>query len=173
MVSIAPKSLTGPWKAGFALDLHTVLADFLGYNEFGHPEFDTKYTEIGGLLNRLKYGSDKTVVRMIVETAADFVRGQGWAFDVVVPIPPSRSREFQPVLVMAESLARDLAVGYCGDCVVKVRETPELKGVYELERRQSLLQNAFVVSKTLSGKRVLLLMISTALGLRRVPWLNH
>ncbi len=156
MVSVSPKRLTGPWKAGFALDLHTTSADFLGYNEFGHPEFDYKYTEIGGLLNRLKYRSDKTVVQTIVETAADFVRRRTWTLDVIVPIPPSRPREFQPVLAMAESLARELGVRYCDDCVVKVRETPELKSIFELEKRQSLLQDAFKVSKAVSGKRVLL-----------------
>jgi predicted amidophosphoribosyltransferase len=157
MVTVSPKRLSGNWKAGYALDLHTISADFLGYNEFGHPEFDTKYTEVGGLLNRLKYRSDKTVMGIITETAVEFIRRQPWKIDLVIPVPPSSPRTFQPVLALAESIAKTLGVPYCGDCVVKVHETPQLKTMYDLSERSKVLKDAFTVSKTAIVRKNVLL----------------
>ena len=157
MVSVSPKPLPGKWTAGYALDLHTLSSDFLGHDEWGNARFDSKRSEMGELLYRLKYHSDKTVIRIITETVVDFVRAQAWEVDLVIPVPPSRPRAFQPVLVLAEAIAGDLSVAFCGDCVVKVRDTPELKGVFDFSKRQTLLRDAYAVSKkALSGKRVLL-----------------
>jgi competence protein ComFC len=52
MVKTSPKKLKGPWEDGYALDIHTISSEFIGHNEFGHPQFDTKRTEIGELLYR-------------------------------------------------------------------------------------------------------------------------
>ena len=46
MASIDPQKLSGEWNSGYALDLHTIKSEFLGYNSYGHPEFDTTYTEL-------------------------------------------------------------------------------------------------------------------------------
>ena len=119
MAAVSPKPLSGPWTAGYALDLHTISADCLGYNEFGHPEFDTKYTEVGGLLNRLKYRSDKTVTGIITETAVEFIRSQPWEIDLVIPVSPSSQRTFQLGLALAQASAATLGVGDCADCVVR------------------------------------------------------
>lgn len=157
MVNVSPKPLLGPWKAGFALDLHTLSSDLIGYNEWGREVFDTKRSEMGELLYRLKYRSDKTVVRLIVETAVEFIRGQAWEVDLVVPVPPSSQRTFQPVLALAQAIAQALGVGCCTDCVVKVHETPQLKNVFDRSERLKLLRNAFAVSKSVMvGEKVLL-----------------
>jgi predicted amidophosphoribosyltransferase len=157
MVSISPKPLTGPWKEGFALDLHTVSSELVGYNEWGHEVFDTKRSEMGELLYQLKYQSNKTVVRIIAETVVEFIRKQSWGIDLVVPVPPSSQRVVQPVLIVAEAIANTLGVPYCSDCVVKVRETPQLKNIYDLSERSKLLKDAFTASKTtMVGKTILL-----------------
>jgi hypothetical protein len=56
------KKLEGSWDAGYALNKHTLSSDFIGYNEFGHPMFDTKRSEPGEALYQLKYRSDWTQV---------------------------------------------------------------------------------------------------------------
>ena len=71
MISIDPKPLTGPWKQGFALDVHTLSSELIGYNEWGHEVFNTKRSEIGELLYRLKYRSERATVPVIVETLTD------------------------------------------------------------------------------------------------------
>ena len=157
-VSISPKRLPGKWTAAYSLDLHTISSDFLGYDEYGHAVFDTKRSEMGELLYRLKYKSDTSVARVIVESAVEFIREQKWAIDLVVPVPPSdASRSFQPVMLLAQAIADELGVRCCIDCVVKVKDTPQLKGVFDPDKRRELLDNAFVVAaRQLSGKKVLL-----------------
>ena len=36
MLDINPKKLIGPWKEGYALDVHTVSSDYLGEDQFGN-----------------------------------------------------------------------------------------------------------------------------------------
>nr|CBX31883.1 unknown protein [uncultured Desulfobacterium sp.] len=33
----------GNWDLGYVLDWHVESSEFLGHNQFGRPEFDTKY----------------------------------------------------------------------------------------------------------------------------------
>jgi len=103
MINISPKQIKGNWTAGYALDIHTLSSEFIGHNEYGHPQFDTKYSDMGQLLNRLKYKSDKSVLGMIVEVAGEFLNSKNWPVDLIVPVPPSRSvRAFQPVIAVAK-----------------------------------------------------------------------
>ncbi|MBI4217038.1 MAG: ComF family protein [Chloroflexi bacterium] len=157
-VSISPKPLPGKWTAAYSLDLHTTSSDFLGYDEYGHEVFDTKRTEMGELLYRLKFKSDKSVTRVIVETVVKFIRDKGWAINLVIPVPPSKaSRSFQPVILLAQTIANELKVEYCIACVVKVKDTPQLKNVFDPDKRRELLQNAFAVaSQKLAGQNILL-----------------
>lgn len=157
MVAISPKKLTGNWVAGYALDVHTISSTLLGYDEYGHEQFDTKRSEMGELLYRLKYRLDESTVRVITETVVEFIREQKWAIDLVVPVPPSNvSRPFQPVAVLSKAIANGLGVECCLDCVVKVKDTPELKRVFDLDKRRVLLEDAYTVaSQKLSGKKVL------------------
>jgi len=59
MLKVDPIPLAGEWREGYALDLHTSKALFLGYNQYDRPEFDTTYTPIGKLLHDLKYSNDR------------------------------------------------------------------------------------------------------------------
>lgn len=56
------RKLTGPWTSGYALDMHTGSSVLIGYDEYGRAQFETTYSEIGVLLNRLKYHNDKSTV---------------------------------------------------------------------------------------------------------------
>jgi hypothetical protein len=49
-MKIDPRPIAGPWDVGFTLDVHTVSAEFLGYDLDGRPLFDTLRSEIGELL---------------------------------------------------------------------------------------------------------------------------
>jgi competence protein ComFC len=46
MANIQPRQIMGKWRQGFALDIHTVSSVPIGYNEFGHMQFDTKRSEL-------------------------------------------------------------------------------------------------------------------------------
>ena len=130
MVKISPKRISGKWTEGFALDLHTISSEYIGDDEYGHPQYDTRRTELGELLYRLKYGNDKSVINMIASTASDFVKSKEWQIDIVVPVPPSRYRIFQPVITLAENLAQNLGRPFSGGAVTKVKN---LYLVYQLK----------------------------------------
>lgn len=158
-MKINPKKLQGDWKAGFALDVHTLRSDYLGDDEYGHPQFDNTRSQVGELLFRLKYRSDKTVIKVLAQTAANFVKSRNWSVDIVIPVPPSQSRRaWQPVPMLAKAVGRQLGIPSCLDCVVKVKETAQLKNVYDLEERSKILKDAYVISAPdIAEKRLLVL----------------
>jgi hypothetical protein len=132
MASTHPMAIRGPWRAGFVHDYQTISSTCIGYNEFGHPVFDTKRTEIGELLYRMKYASDKSGVNEIVEAAARFMERWKPAVTIIVPMPPSESRrKEQPVTILAEHLGKRLKLPVSTSAVAKIRKTPQLKNVYD------------------------------------------
>jgi competence protein ComFC len=157
MVNTNPKKLPGRWRDGYELDHHTTSSVYLGDDEFGHPTFETKRSEVGELLYQLKYESDATTVASIVDTAAASVARWKPGVDLLVPVPPSRQRAKQPVLLVAQALAERLGVPCACTCVTKVRDVPELKNVYDYNERDRLLAGAHQVDKAqVQGRKVLL-----------------
>jgi len=158
MMKISPRRIKGKWTCGYSLDLHTLSSEFIGYNEYGHPQFDTKYSDMGGLLNRLKYKSDKSVLRIIIDTAVEFLNSKSWSVDLIIPVPPSReTRAFQPVIAVAKGVSKFTGVKLCTDCVVKIKKTPELKDIYEFSKRVEILKDAYAVAKReVEGRNILL-----------------
>jgi len=102
MIEIHPKEIKGSWDQGYVLDLHTISSTMIGYNEFGHPEFDTVRSELGEMVYRLKYKGDKSVISSIVEATVGFVNTWNIHPAAVIPVPPSKvQRAFQPVVEIA------------------------------------------------------------------------
>lgn len=161
MASIKPIKLSGNWTQGYALDIHTIDSTFIGYDEYGHEVFDTKRSEMGDLLYRLKYKSDKLALDDIIDTVVNFLKNH-WkivdAIAAIIPVPPSRNRTFQPVLRIAKGISSRLKIPFHADILVKTKETSELKNVFEFETRMKLLKNAFgAASNMLRGKSILLI----------------
>lgn len=159
MAAIHPITLQGPWQAGYALDYQIVSSTFLGYNDYGHPIFDTKRTELGELLYRLKYGADKSVVDEIVEAAAHFVEST-WKprLSIIVPVPPSHEgRREQPVFILADALGKRLGIPVRRDAVIKQKKTPQLKNIYDYKERLKALDGAFAADPSVVGGQNVLL----------------
>jgi predicted amidophosphoribosyltransferase len=158
MAKYQARKLKGPWKDGYALDLHTISSVMIGHNEYGHPEFDTTYSEVGGLMHRLKYRSDKTALSELVETAVSFIRSWGIEFTAIVPVPPTKVyRTFQPVLALATELANVFKVALLKSAIRKAKQIPELKNLYDADERQKLLKGAFEGNPdVINGQRILL-----------------
>lgn len=152
-----PLKIPGPWREGYVLDYHTSGSTFLGHDQYGHPIFDTKRTETGELLYRLKYRQDLDVVDSLADLAAEFVRKWSPAIDVIVPVPPTRSRRFQPVIVLAAALGQRLGLPVLDGSVRNTKNTRELKNVFDYSERIGLLEGAHkVAGKSLDGKSPLL-----------------
>ncbi len=159
IVRVSPARLPGRWKVGFALDRHTVSSVFIGHDEFGHEQFDTKRTELGELTYRLKYKRDDSALADIAATAADFVRRRRLDPEYIVPASPSRSRPRQPVIEIANALGECLSLSVVR-AVKKTGSITELKSVHDFDKRIKLLENALAVttnSNRVRGASVLLL----------------
>jgi competence protein ComFC len=159
MPATDPKKLSGKWDSGYALDVHTISSECIGYNPYGQPVFDTTRTELGDLLYRAKYGGSKKALDSIAEAAADFIKSKKWEIDCIVPVPPSNTeRKSQPVTELADRVAAILKIPVCKQCLEKVKETSELKNVYDLSARRKQLRDAFSVEEKLTRKKRILLL---------------
>lgn len=157
MASIHPTNIPGRWIAGFALDYHTLSSDFIGHDEYGHPMFDTKRSELGDLLYRLKYGADGAVIEEIVGAATAFLRSWNPSVNLIVPVPPSRVRRLQPVSELAGAIGKNLGLPVRSDVVTRVKTVPQLKDVFEYDARVKLLQGVHSAKLDIAeGKRILL-----------------
>jgi len=159
IVKIDSLKLTGPWTEGYVLERqHTLSADFLGHDSYGHAQFDTKYSELGELIFRLKNPNDKNTLESIADTAVEFLKGWGVAFDLIVPMPPSRKRvAYQPVPEIATAIGARLSKPVTA-AVSKIKDTPQLKDVFDYQERIKLLQDAFKAdTEVVRDKRILLI----------------
>jgi competence protein ComFC len=159
-VAINPMKLDGPWASGYVLERqHTVSSEFLGHDSFGHPQFDSKYSALGELVYRLKNKGDKNTIDSIADTAVQFIN-ETWKpeFDLIVPMPPSRRREtYQPVVEIANGIGARLVKPVDLNAVSKIKETPQLKDVYDFAEQERLLQDAFRANGgVVRGKAILL-----------------
>jgi len=157
-----------PWVEGYVLDYHTVSSTPTGDPYY---RFDTKRTELGELLFRVKYragGSD--VVADIVDTAEQFVGGWKPPIDCVVPAPPSLTRKTQPAVEVARGLAARLRIPMFEDAIVKVKTTPQMKTIDDWSERQRVLAEAVQAGQNdVKGKSILLFddLIESGSTLRR------
>ncbi len=156
MAQFQPRQILGKWQQGFALDLHTLSSIPIGYNEFGHMQFETTRSEVGELLFRLKNRSDTTTVSEIVASAVRFLNTWHPPIDMIVPVPPSSARTVQPVILLAKGISDQLHIPLV-ECVIKIRETPQLKNIFDLDERLKALDGVHAVDTAATqGRRVLL-----------------
>jgi competence protein ComFC len=157
MVEVHPLRIPGRWRDGRALDVHTISSAYTGDDEFGHPQFDTKRSAMGELLYRLKYRADRTVIVEVADTAASFVRNTWPTAQLLVPVPPSRERAVQPVLIVGVEVAQRLGIDFYPECVRRSRDVPQLKDVFDYDERWRLLDGLHEIEKPkVEGRRVLL-----------------
>lgn len=156
MVVINPRRIAGNWHSGVALDVHTISSTYLGVNEAGHDVFDTKRSEIGELLYRLKYDGDRSAAEPIIAAASNFLRPYRAKFDIIVPVPPSATRVVQPVITLAIGIGAAIGVPVV-QCITTTRAAAPLKGITDPNKRKELLAGLYAVdpSRTV-GKSVLL-----------------
>lgn len=77
---------------------------------------------------------------------------------MIVPVPPSRKRlAYQPVVEIVKAIGARLSKPVNMTAVNKIRDTAELKNVFDYQQRSKLLQGAFNIDRdAVGGKRILL-----------------
>jgi len=134
-IEINPIKLNGSWDLGYALDKHVMSSTAIGVNYYGHTEFETQRTSIGEALYQFKYKHNAAEFMNIVDTLVDFIKktpGYG-NIDIVIPVPPSKHRNVQPVFEISKAVASILKIPYVEDVLVK-NSTIESKGLSSSEK---------------------------------------
>jgi predicted amidophosphoribosyltransferase len=160
MIPTNPNEVQGAWSRGWTLDWHITSSTFLGYDENGHPRFDSTRSPLGELLYRLKYRGQNTVDQVANVMAGFFDnKPNGLSkIDLVVPVPPSTPRKVQPVVQIATAIAKNLGKAVSANAVRKTKETPGLKNIHDVEQRRELLEGAFEIdADQVKGKGILLI----------------
>ncbi len=149
--------LEGNWKKGLAFDLHTLASTYLGPNEYGHPQFDTTYSDMGELVRRLKYDQDKSTIPAIIDLLKPITGIE--KLDAIIPVPSSKVRASQPVDEIAAALGAQRGIPVLKGYLTKKPGGPELKGITDPEERAAALEGTISINgkQDISGKRVLLL----------------
>ena len=106
-----PSRIYGTWDEGIVLDNHMLKSVFLGYDENGKEKFENTRTEIGELIYKFKYKTDRESLPKIMDLIKDIL--DKWQLkekiDVVIPVPPSnKTRAYQPVFEIAKEIAKYL-----------------------------------------------------------------
>lgn len=139
------------------LDAHVVSSEFIGYNDYGHPMFDSQRTELGQALYQLKYGSDRSRIVPIAETVAKFVASWESNIELIVPMPASTAAR-KTVAEICAKIASEMRVDFCEDCLSRPLASRQVKNLGSLAERRAEVAGRFVVlaSRT-AGRRVLLI----------------
>lgn len=181
-MNINPQSLPGHWKAGYALDLHTLSSTPKEWEstrkvtrtelidgelvtiEKDVPDkvtkWDTVYTPIGEEMNHLKYWRERHRAETIAKFAADFLKTKMaiWGINLIIPIPPSDiTREFQPVYEIVKHVGRICSLPIDFQIIKKLKPTSQLKEIDDPAARKEVLDGAFSIgNNSLTGKNILL-----------------
>ena len=127
--------LNGNFDEGYALDEHTVSSKYIGEDAFGNKQFDTEYTQIGGLLYKMKYNGHHDTSLDILELAKPFLNEfvKNKQIDIVLPVPPSKNRDIQPVCILTELFAEYLKLPYSNGVLEKINAVQSKDGNKEVE----------------------------------------
>lgn len=147
--------VNGNWKLGFALDKHSLKSTFTGYNDYGHPTFETVRTEVGEALYQLKYRNDFSQIPGLVQAVVDLALKNFPEIGLVVPMPPSKVRQRQPVIELAEAVAAGLGVPAFPNMLSKTPAppgAPELKNLGPKEEKVAALAARMKLSKAIANE---------------------
>ncbi len=155
-----PQEIHGNWRAGWALDVHT-----LASRPLPGGGYETARTELGESVYQLKYRHDTNKIQPIVEIAVEFLKGEFRVdghpvvphIEAILPIPLSSHETFQPVPEIATQMGQILGVPVPLDYLIKAKNTGRHNFESEESRREQL-QGAFAVQTKNRQYRCVLLL---------------
>jgi len=123
---INPTEIYGNWDKGYVLDKHIISSTPKGENVYGHMQFDTIRTELGELLYHLKYRGSLSNITDIVKLIKPFLDSfqELKDVDIIIPVPPSKARDIQPVDELAMAIAEYLGINFTNAVLEKISTIP-------------------------------------------------
>ncbi|MDX8355306.1 ComF family protein [Cognatiyoonia sp. IB215182] len=149
------KRISGNWTDGFALDKHKIKSTPIGYNDYGHMQFDTLRTAVGEAVFQLKYRGDFGQVKPLAKAVVKNIVPQLGRIGFVVPAPASLVRKRQPVLEVATEVAAQMNVPVFNNTVTKVAavaNTPLLKNMTSKADKVETLKGRFALNDEIQNQ---------------------
>ena len=155
-MGINPIKLTGNWDEGYALDVHTISSIPSGEDVYGHVQFDTQRSEMGELLYWFKYKGKHDNLHSIVNLAKPFLNG--WVVlktvDVILPVPSSVQRMYQPASEIAQAIAEYLKINYTDAVLEKITKTQSK----DMDKNKKDLSGTIIANKKAKKPHTILLV---------------
>ena len=151
-MNVNVKTINGNWHAGYTLDEQVESSEFLGNNEYGHPEFDTTRTDVGEAMYQLKYKNDHEKISFLVDAFIENLKSKLSSVGFIVPMPPSRRREFQPLTELAKEIAKKMDVPLYENILIKKVRTPQIKDVESIKEKIKVLATAFSINDEIDNE---------------------
>ena len=138
--------LFGNWDKGYAVDKHIIKSEYMGDDIYGQPRYKTKRTELGELLYQFKNHFKYENINRIMEFVNPFL--DNWIdindVDIIIPIPPSDQRIYQPTYVLAELIANYLNKYSVSDVLIQRTDVYGKKKI-EITKKANQTFNALLV----------------------------
>jgi predicted amidophosphoribosyltransferase len=151
-------NISGPWKTGYAFDLHTLKSEYIGDDQYGHPRFRSVRSPIGQCLYNLKFNQNFPEIANIInllssnENFKNFIK----EIDVIVPVPPSnKNRRLQPVILTAQEIARLFNKEFRQDIFIS-SNSEEMKNI-DTDEKYDRIKNALRMEGQLDKSKTVLL----------------
>lgn len=106
-INTNPQEIHGNWRAGWALDVHTLSSHLLQ-----DGRYDTQRTELGESIYQLKYHHDTSRIQPLSKIATKFLKEEFKVdghlvfphIEAILPIPLFPNETFQPVPEIATQM---------------------------------------------------------------------
>ena len=149
------REIKANWDRGYVLDKHTRSSVFLGNNEQGYPQFDTTRSEVGEALYQLKYKNDKSRATALAQQVASSIVPLFEKVRLIIPMPASKERSWQPVDELAKELGTALGVPVFENILIKSSQqgssAPELKDGGSKDEKLAALSGRFAINDGISN----------------------
>nr|MBI2905510.1 ComF family protein [Chloroflexota bacterium] len=115
-------------------------------------------SEVGELVYLYKYRGERHLANDLAERWLELLAAHPELPepDAVIPIPPSLQRDFDPVTLLAQTLATKLAIPALTNTLVKTRATKPQKEMTALAQKQANVAGAFALKGDVRGRRLIL-----------------
>jgi predicted amidophosphoribosyltransferase len=149
--------ILGPWKKGYAFDVHTLRSEYKGEDQYGHPVFDTIRSPMGQCLYELKFRQKFSTIEKIIKLLSEESDFNKFIFniDIVLPVPPSNKyRRLQPVVLIAQEIARVFQKELRQD-ILSSSNSEEIKNIDTSEKYEIIQKSISIEGEVDKAKSIL------------------
>lgn len=154
-MEVQVKKIFGSWNLGYAMHKHTISSSYIGDDEYGHPRFETKRSEPGEALFKLKYRGDWSQVNILAAQIRATILPLFNQIELIIPMPASTVRARQPVNELASAVGALAGIPVFDNIVTKDTAVPggtALKNLHTRAEKDAALDGKFSINPSISNE---------------------